>query len=99
MLLSRLSPALFRERTAEAAVKNASVAAVAGADTVAGTVSDEDGNFLLVVEEGTYSIAAEAEGYAEVDTTYQDITVNAEDELTGYDFIFTPAEETSDGGN
>jgi len=85
--------------TAGAAVKNASIVALANVDTLAGTVSDEDGNFLLVVEEGAYSIAAEAEGYSEVDTTYEDVQVSAEQELTGFDFTLTPAEETTDDGS
>lgn len=68
-------------------LSNAAIFAVTGQDTVAGSVSDTDGNYLLVAPAGTYSLVAEAEGLVP-DTTYS-VDLQEKQNLTGYDFVFS----------
>lgn len=68
-------------------IEHASVYAVANDDTTA-TLTDSTGNYTMILEEGTYNLSAEITEYTSVDTMYSDIEVNADAELTGYDFQF-----------
>jgi len=70
-----------------APVDNAAIFAVAGQDTIAGTVSDTDGKYLLVAPAGTYDVMAEAEGLVP-DTSYS-VELQEQQNLTGYDFVFS----------
>lgn len=58
-----------------------------GAGQSFATVTDSTGAYTLVVAEGTYDLAASAEGYASSDTTYRAVAVEAGSDITGYDFI------------
>lgn len=69
-------------------VENAAIFALAGTDTIAGTVSDADGNYILVAPAGTYEVAAEAEGLVP-DTTYSFVDLQEQQNLTGYDFALS----------
>ncbi|MCF7805854.1 MAG: DUF4382 domain-containing protein [Candidatus Marinimicrobia bacterium] len=71
--------------SADAAIQNASVYAVEGEDTTA-TVTDSTGAYMLTLPEGTYDLSAEAEGYSGSDTTYTGVELEAEEDLSGYDF-------------
>jgi len=68
-------------------INHASVYAVQNTDTTA-TLTDSTGQYKMILEEGTYNISAELEHYISVDTSYSNVEVNADDELTGYDFTF-----------
>lgn len=64
---------------------NASVYAVNGSDSIT-TLTNADGYYKLILLAGTYDISAAAVGFA-ADTLYQDVILNAEDELANKNFI------------
>jgi len=66
-------------------VVNASVYAVTGSDSIA-TLTNADGYYKLILLAGTYDISAAAVGFT-ADTLYQDVILNAEDDLANKDFI------------
>jgi hypothetical protein len=70
-------------------VPNASVHAVAGADTTS-TITATDGTYKFIILAGTYGLSASADGYTLVDTTYSGVNLAAEQALTGYNFRLTP---------
>src|SRR5574341_320749 len=67
-------------------IHNAEVQAVSMTDTIT-TVSDDSGEYKLILPAGTYNISAMAAGYTSADTSYQNVQVQAGEKLTGYDFI------------
>jgi len=68
-------------------INHASVYAAQNGDTTA-TLTDSTGQYKMILEEGTYDISTELEHFISVDTSYSNVEVNADDELTGYDFTF-----------
>ena len=50
------------------------------------TLSDTEGGYTLLVPDGTYDLACQADTYTDVDTSYTAIEVMAGDTLSGYDF-------------
>lgn len=72
--------------TSGSGIVNALVEA-SGSDDSFATVTDSLGSYTLVVEEGSYDVFASAEGYTSADTTYSGVSVEAEMDLTGYDFL------------
>lgn len=60
-----------------------------GTEYSSSTISDELGEYMLILPQGTYGISASADGYTAVDTTYTDVEVDPDiaAEYTGYDFI------------
>ncbi|MFQ6616342.1 MAG: DUF4382 domain-containing protein [Fidelibacterota bacterium] len=72
--------------TAGAAIVNALVEATGTSESFA-TVSDSLGSYTLIVVEGIYDVEGSAQGYVSSDTVYSGISVEAESDLTGYDFV------------
>lgn len=71
--------------TSGSGIQNISVYAVAGDDSIT-TLTSESGAYMLILLAGTYDISARSYGlYA--DTTYQAVQLEAEEHLTGFDFI------------
>ena len=50
----------------------------------------------MVLPEGTYTLTSSADGYSQADTTYENVMIVPEQELTGYDFELIPDEEDSE---
>lgn len=82
--------------TAGTALEDAYVFAAAGEDTVASTKTGTEGDYLLVLPEGTYTLTSSADGYSQADTTYEDVMIMPEQKLTEYDFELIPDEEDSE---
>lgn len=66
-------------------VHNALIEATMG-DDVTATLTDTLGRYQLILLEGTYDIAASADAYTRVDTTYAGVSVAAEAQLQELDF-------------
>ena len=67
-------------------IVNAVVTATGSNDDVS-TVTDDTGAYKLILLEGSYSIGASADGFTGADITYTGVQVQAESNLTGFDFI------------
>ncbi len=59
---------------------------VAGVEYATSTITDAEGNYLLILPEDTYDITATAENLT-ANKTYTGVELNPLDELTGFDFI------------
>ena len=66
-------------------IVNAVVTATGSSDDVS-TVTDSTGAYKLILLEDTYSLEASADGFTGADTTYTGVQLQAESNLTGYDF-------------
>lgn len=65
-------------------LEDAVVQAISGTDTTS-TITDDDGNYQLILLAGTYDLSAEADGLV-ADTAYSDIDLEANNHLSGYTF-------------
>ncbi len=72
----------------DAGIANALVTAVSTEDS-ASTLTDNLGQYRLVLRQGIYDISASASGYSTADTTYTGVEVDADlaAEMVGYDFV------------
>lgn len=70
-------------------IRNAVVLAAKNNNDTYTTLTDADGDYMITLLMGTYTITAEAEGYATANIIYTDILVPAGSTLTGYDFVLS----------
>ena len=66
-------------------IVNAVVTAMGSSDDVS-TVTDSTGAYKLILLEDSYSLEASADGFTGADTTYTGVQLQAESNLTGFDF-------------
>ena len=67
-------------------IANAVVTAITVSSDSVSTVTDSTGAYKLILLEDSYSLEASADGFAGADTTYTGVQVQAESNLTGFDF-------------
>jgi hypothetical protein len=74
------------EDTLGKGVTNALVQALAGTDTVS-TFTRSNGWYELILKQGTYTVTAVSENYAQSDTVYGDISIAPAENARGYNFV------------
>lgn len=72
--------------TSDTGIPNVLCMATTPTDTLS-TLTGSTGEYMLILLEGNYDISVSAEGYTTSDTVYTGVAVNADSNLTGYDFI------------
>lgn len=72
--------------TSDVGIPNVLCMATTPTDTLT-TLTESTGEYMLILLEGNYDISVSAEGYTTSDTVYTGVAVNADSNLTGYDFI------------
>lgn len=70
-------------------IPNALVEAAGPADTYA-TLTGADGLYFLVLPEGTYNVSASADSFTSANTSYQNLSVVAGQDVPNIDFVLTP---------
>ena len=68
-------------------IVNAVVTAITALSDSVSTLSDSTGAYKLILLEDSYSFEASADGFTGADTTYTGVQVQADSNLTGFDFI------------
>jgi hypothetical protein len=76
------------EDTLGKGITNALVQALTGADTVS-TFTRSNGWYELILNQGTYTVTAASENYAQSDTAYADLPVGAGENARGYNFVLS----------
>lgn len=72
--------------TSDTSIPNVLCMATTPIDTFT-TLTENSGEYMLILMEGNYDISVSAEGYTTSDTVYAGVVVNTDSNLTGYDFI------------